>query len=178
MIGNFNFRYTDASMSPLSAHDRYSSPVPSSVRRQLFSTGSALSPSSSSSSKYVPIAPKPASITMKQSSTLSPTANSKFVSIASSKPPVVTVTPLEGSQPSNTELLLSPARKDGYVTQPAVQVSPPSPAKSLLTAETVGSSKPRRGGSLELFYRKVKLFLFYFVMNYLVCYCRYFKWLT
>ena len=136
-------------MSPLSAHDRYSSPVPSSVRRQLFSTASTLSPSGSGS-KYVPIAPKPAVV---KPTTVSP-STSKFVSI-SPKPPVVTVTPLEGSPSSNTELLLSPARKDGYVTQPTVQVSPPSPAKSLLPAETVGSSKPRRGGSLELFYRKV-----------------------
>ena len=114
-------------MSPLSAHDRYSSPVPLTARRQLFSNPS----STANTSKYIPIAPKP---------------------------PIVTVTPLESNPTVSTtaEMLLSPTRKDGYVVQPMVHVSTASPAKSTSSVETVSAAcKPRRTGSLELFYRKV-----------------------
>lgn len=115
----------DGSLSPLSAHDRYSSPVPLTARRQLFSNPA----SSANPIKYVPIAPKP---------------------------PIVTVTPLESNPVSTTEMLLSPTRRDGYVIQPSTQVSTTSPAKPSTTVETVNPAcKPRRGGSLELFYRKV-----------------------
>ena len=118
---------SDGSQSPLSAHDRYSSPVPITARRQLFSNPS----SNPNPAKYIPIAPKP---------------------------PIVTVTPLESNPVSTTEMLLSPTRKDGYVVQSVVQVSSASPAKSSASVETVSAAcKPRRGGSLELFYRKVKM---------------------
>ena len=119
-----NLNLSDGSQSPLSAHDRYSSPVPPSARRQLFSNPNP--------AKYIPIAPKP---------------------------PIVTVTPLESNLVSTTEMLLSPTRKDGYVVQPVVVQAPTSssPAKSSSSVETVSATcKPRRGGSLELFYRKVK----------------------
>jgi len=122
---NLSSLSSDGSLSPLSAHDRYSSPVPLTARRQLFATtGSNPIPD-----KFVPIAPKP---------------------------PIVTVIPLEGSQASTTKML-SPPKKDGYVIQPVVHI-PSSPAKSSASVETVSAScKPRRGGSLELFYRKVIL---------------------
>lgn len=115
----------DSSLSPLSVHDRYSSPVPPTARRQLFSN---------------------------PNSTTNPT---KFISIAP-KPTIVTVTPLDSNPVSTSEMLLSPTRRDGYVIQPIVHVPPTSPAKSSVSVETVSAaSKPKRGGSLELFYRKV-----------------------
>ena len=79
----------------------------------------------------------------------------KYIPIAP-KPPIVTVTPLESNPVTTTETMSSPTRKDGYVVQPTVHVSPTSPAKLSTTVETVNPAcKPRRGGSLELFYRKV-----------------------
>uniref|UniRef100_A0A3B1JF35 Retinoblastoma-like protein 1 n=1 Tax=Astyanax mexicanus TaxID=7994 RepID=A0A3B1JF35_ASTMX len=127
---------SDVPSSPISAHDRFSSPTAGSVKRRLFGDDpQPLSPVKKISFTPIKLIPSP-------STENSQTANTTTV-LSMSAPNGITVIQVQASDlnPLTTQVLLaSPTR---------------APAPPPTTDTQQQASRPRRTGSLALFFRKV-----------------------
>nr|XP_057911502.1 retinoblastoma-like protein 1 isoform X2 [Doryrhamphus excisus] len=134
----------DVPPSPLSVHDRYSSPAAGSAKRRLFGDDPPAPMSS-------PL-PSPAKrLTFNTSSTLKIGAQGTQTTVLS--------IPLQGGSNEHTITLIpvQPCDTSGAVTaQFLLTTSPSRPTPPPVTSEPqTGSGRPQRTGSLALFFRKV-----------------------
>ncbi|XP_077982360.1 retinoblastoma-like protein 1 [Glandiceps talaboti] len=133
----------DVPQSPMSAHDRFSSPAAgSAARRRLFTTGPNTPPSQSGDSPAVPA----------QGASVTVNADAAAAAVAQSVAGVgQTVIPVQGVRNENGTIT--------YIAVPLnnTSVTLTSPTKSPPTKQqtTAPAQRPKRTGSLGLFFRKV-----------------------
>ncbi|XP_071490054.1 retinoblastoma-like protein 1 [Diadema antillarum] len=172
--------------SPTSAHDRFSSPSPGTARRRLFTNDAASSSSTTDSSTSAMASSTAAPSATEASSTNSKPKDSMVVGKVAQIQAVSQVVTGAVTTTTNVAAALSPKKQ--YVVLQGIQgtskyiVSPvklvqaisvtsqvPSPAKAKTAEGEAGTSaasssapaaKPRRSGSLGIFFRKV-----YHLMN-------------
>ncbi|XP_058487921.1 retinoblastoma-like protein 1 [Solea solea] len=144
----------DIPPSPLSVHDRYSSPAAGSAKRRLFGDDPPVQ-SSVLSATVSPVSSPAKRLAFSSSSTLK-------IGGQLSQTTVLSI-PLQGVNSDRTITLIpvQPCDSSGTVTaQFLLTASPSRPAANaaaiLTTSDTqAGSGRPRRTGSLALFFRKV-----------------------
>uniref|UniRef100_A0A1A8MJA8 Retinoblastoma-like protein 1 n=3 Tax=Nothobranchius pienaari TaxID=704102 RepID=A0A1A8MJA8_9TELE len=136
--------------SPLSVHDRYSSPAAGSAKRRLFGDD-APGPSVSLNTRMSPL-PSPAKrLTFGSSSTLK--------SGGQGAPTTILSIPLQGVSSDRTITLIpvQPCDSSGVVTAQFLLTA--SPSRNFTAASTsdpqTGNGRPRCTGSIALFFRKV-----------------------
>ncbi|KAK5934670.1 hypothetical protein CgunFtcFv8_015045 [Champsocephalus gunnari] len=141
----------DVPPSPLSLHDRYSSPAAGSAKRRLFGDDS----------------PAPLTATLSPMSMSSPAKRLTFTSSSTLRiggqggGGTVLSIPLQGLNNDRTITLIpvQPCDSSGTITAQFLLTTSPSrpPPPPLMTSDppAAGSGRPRRTGSLALFFRKV-----------------------
>ncbi|CAN9512595.1 unnamed protein product [Ophioblennius macclurei] len=150
----------DVPPSPLSVHDRYSSPAAGSAKRRLFGDDPPTTPASPAASSV----PSPAKrLTFGSSGTLkigAAAGQTTMLSIplqGSSSERTITLIPVQPCDASGTvtaQFLLTTSPSRPHVAPAAAAVSSSAPLAAGVDAQT-GSGRPRRTGSLALFFRKV-----------------------
>lgn len=141
----------DVPPSPLSVHDRYSSPAAGSAKRRLFGDD----PPSQASSGVTPLSSPAKRLTFGSSSTLRIGGQSG--------PATVLSIPLQGVNAERTVTLIpvQPCDSSAPITAQFLVTASPSrlasPSRVMLTTSDpqTASGRPRRTGSLALFFRKV-----------------------
>ncbi|XP_076601713.1 retinoblastoma-like protein 1 [Chaetodon auriga] len=138
----------DVPPSPLSVHDRYSSPAAGSAKRRLFGDDpptSGLAPSAS------PMSSPAKRLTFGSSSTLKIAGHGAQATVLS--------IPLQGLSNDRTITLIpvQPADSSGTITAQLLLTASPSRIAAVPSTSDpqTGSGRPRRTGSLALFFRKV-----------------------
>lgn len=170
-------------LSPLSIRERYSSPVPSVSRRQLF-TGKRppKSPAAGASSFKVPlpIAPKPPQGKVRVTR-LNPIQNNAAAATAAlinliqqtspQKPPSDPIMALQAilakTSPDKKPMKDEVKTSNGQENLPKITVTD-TPQKTLSSPLPPTRQQPKRTGSVALFYRKVHVYLYmykYIIMN-------------
>uniref|UniRef100_A0A8C6LQV6 RB transcriptional corepressor like 1 n=1 Tax=Nothobranchius furzeri TaxID=105023 RepID=A0A8C6LQV6_NOTFU len=140
---------TEVPPSPLSVHDRYSSPAAGSAKRRLFGDD-APGPSVSLNTRMSPL-PSPAKrLTFGSSSTLK--------SGGQGAPTTILSIPLQGDSDRTITLIpVQPCDSSGVVTAQFLLTA--SPSRNFTAASTsdpqMGNGRPRCTGSIALFFRKV-----------------------
>uniref|UniRef100_A0A672ZNB8 Retinoblastoma-like 1 (p107) n=1 Tax=Sphaeramia orbicularis TaxID=375764 RepID=A0A672ZNB8_9TELE len=142
----------DVPPSPLSVHDRYSSPTAGSAKRRLFGDDPPTSVTSGLTPNGSPMSSPAKRLTFSSSSTLKIGAQSAQTTVLS--------IPLQGVSSDRTITLIPVQPCDsssGTVTAQLLLTSSPSriTAASVTSDPPTGSGRPRRTGSLALFFRKV-----------------------
>uniref|UniRef100_A0A672ZM77 Retinoblastoma-like 1 (p107) n=1 Tax=Sphaeramia orbicularis TaxID=375764 RepID=A0A672ZM77_9TELE len=148
----------DVPPSPLSVHDRYSSPTAGSAKRRLFGDDPPTSVTSGLTPNGSPMSSPAKRLTFSSSSTLKIGAQSAQTTVLS--------IPLQGTNmehrvSSDRTITLIPVQpcdsSSGTVTAQLLLTSSPSriTAASVTSDPPTGSGRPRRTGSLALFFRKV-----------------------
>uniref|UniRef100_A0A672ZNC3 Retinoblastoma-like protein 1 n=1 Tax=Sphaeramia orbicularis TaxID=375764 RepID=A0A672ZNC3_9TELE len=144
----------DVPPSPLSVHDRYSSPTAGSAKRRLFGDDPPTSVTSGLTPNGSPMSSPAKRLTFSSSSTLKIGAQSAQTTVLS--------IPLQGTNmDSDRTITLIPVQpcdsSSGTVTAQLLLTSSPSriTAASVTSDPPTGSGRPRRTGSLALFFRKV-----------------------
>ncbi|XP_071329153.1 retinoblastoma-like protein 1 isoform X2 [Trachinotus anak] len=140
----------DVPPSPLSVHDRYSSPAAGSAKRRLFGDDPPAPPSGLNRG-VSPLSSPAKRLTFSSSSTLR-------IGGQGSQATVLSI-PLQGVNNDRTIALIpvQPCDASGAVTAQFLLTASPSRAASAPTTSDpqTGNGRPRRTGSLALFFRKV-----------------------
>ncbi|XP_037304283.1 retinoblastoma-like protein 1 isoform X1 [Pungitius pungitius] len=138
----------DVPPSPLSVHDRYSSPAAGSAKRRLFGDDPPSRPPCVTPGSHVTSPAK--RLTFGCGGTLRIGAQSAQTTVLS--------IPLQGGNNERTITLIpvQPCDSSGTITAQFLLTASPSRAPGPVTSDPqVGNARPRRTGSLALFFRKV-----------------------